>query len=58
MGLLDVYNIKYGLVLEEVLSGEQLKKKSFTNPKKITENGRYQLDFGYWGAITIEYKLS
>jgi hypothetical protein len=34
----------YGLVLEGVLSEEQLKEKLFLNPKKIIEKGEYQLN--------------
>lgn len=36
----------YGLVLEGVLSEEQLKEKLFLNPKKILESGGYKLNLG------------
>ena len=36
-------SLSYGLVLEGTLSKEKLKKKLFTNPKKIIESGGYQL---------------
>lgn len=36
--------LSYGLVLEGVLTGEQLKEKLYTNPKKIIESGGYKLN--------------
>lgn len=36
--------LTYGLVLEGTLSIKQLKEKLFVNPKKIIENGDYQLN--------------
>lgn len=36
--------ISHGLVLQGVLSEEQLKEKLFTNPKKIIESAGYKLD--------------
>lgn len=36
--------LSYGLVLEKVLTEEQLKEKLFINPKKIIESAGYKLD--------------
>lgn len=36
--------LSYGLVLERVLSEEQLKEKLFINPKKIIEGGRHRFN--------------
>lgn len=43
-GFRSFISLSYGLVLEGVLSEEQLKEKLFTNPKKIIESGGYKLN--------------
>lgn len=43
-GLRSLLPLSFGLVLEGVLSKQQLKEKLYLNPRKIIESGGYRLD--------------